>query len=368
MNYKPWLIGGGLVAAAVTAAYVGIKPAAAADLGGNCCADLEERIADLEASVARKGNRKVTLTISGHVSKALMWWRPSGEPTEFAIVDNPNTNSRFRFEGEGKISPGVMAGYRMEFGVGDGGQVMIRHNAMYLKSTTLGTVWVGHTSTATDAIVEIDISNSNVAALSFLSAVGPQSDFVGGFDGGRSTVVKYITPSVAGFTAEVAINQDNVWDAALRFANEFGPVRLAAGVGYAKIADDDRISGSASAMHAPTGVFLTGAYGQLKPETFTNGFSAALLDAKIKGWMVKPGIERNWFGIGKTTLFAEYADVHLDAGAIDGKLTSWGGGVVQSIDAAALDLFAAVRHMEAKSGPTKLGEGDYIIAGTKISF
>ncbi len=32
----------------------------AADLGGDCCADLEERIAELEATTARKGNRKVS--------------------------------------------------------------------------------------------------------------------------------------------------------------------------------------------------------------------------------------------------------------------------------------------------------------------
>ncbi|MFO7297388.1 MAG: porin, partial [Pseudomonadota bacterium] len=37
--------------------------AQAADLGGNCCADLEERVAELEATAARKGNRKVSLTV-----------------------------------------------------------------------------------------------------------------------------------------------------------------------------------------------------------------------------------------------------------------------------------------------------------------
>ena len=34
------------------------KFALAADLGGNCCSDLEKRIAELEATTARKGNRK----------------------------------------------------------------------------------------------------------------------------------------------------------------------------------------------------------------------------------------------------------------------------------------------------------------------
>ena len=41
----------------------------AADLGGDCCADLEERVAVLEATTARKGNRKVSLNISGWVNQ-----------------------------------------------------------------------------------------------------------------------------------------------------------------------------------------------------------------------------------------------------------------------------------------------------------
>jgi hypothetical protein len=35
----------------------------AADLGGNCCADLEEPLAELEATTVRKGNRKVALDV-----------------------------------------------------------------------------------------------------------------------------------------------------------------------------------------------------------------------------------------------------------------------------------------------------------------
>ena len=49
-----------------------VTPASAADLGGNCCADLEERIAELEATTVRKGNRKVSLQISGYVSHHVM--------------------------------------------------------------------------------------------------------------------------------------------------------------------------------------------------------------------------------------------------------------------------------------------------------
>lgn len=45
------------------------QQAAAADLGGDCYADLEERVAELEATTARKGNRKVSLEVSGQVTK-----------------------------------------------------------------------------------------------------------------------------------------------------------------------------------------------------------------------------------------------------------------------------------------------------------
>ena len=47
-------------------------PVDAADFGGDCCADLEERVAKLEATTARKGNRKVSLTVGGHVSTACL--------------------------------------------------------------------------------------------------------------------------------------------------------------------------------------------------------------------------------------------------------------------------------------------------------
>ncbi len=63
-----------LVAAGLLAGGMSITSASAADLGGNCCADLEERIAELEATTARKGNRKVSLTVSGWVGQQVTFW------------------------------------------------------------------------------------------------------------------------------------------------------------------------------------------------------------------------------------------------------------------------------------------------------
>jgi hypothetical protein len=59
------------------------KHAKAADLGGDCCADLEERVAELEATTARKGNKKVSVQIYGKVNRAVMFWDDGGEQNVF---------------------------------------------------------------------------------------------------------------------------------------------------------------------------------------------------------------------------------------------------------------------------------------------
>ena len=85
-------------------------PLYAADLGGDCCADLEERIAELEATTALKGNRKVALTVSGHVNSAVMFWDDGRESNAF-VVGNKNDQSNFSFTGDAKITDSVRAGY-----------------------------------------------------------------------------------------------------------------------------------------------------------------------------------------------------------------------------------------------------------------
>jgi hypothetical protein len=91
-------------------------PASSADLGGDCCADLEERVAELEATTARKGNRKVSLTVSGWVNESVIWWNDGTEKNVY-VGTNSVEQSRFRFLGEAKIDKEWSAGYILEIGV-----------------------------------------------------------------------------------------------------------------------------------------------------------------------------------------------------------------------------------------------------------
>src|ERR671922_2769263 len=57
-------------AAGLFATYATSASAADLGVGGSCCADLEERVAELEATTARKGNRKLNLFESATAPRA----------------------------------------------------------------------------------------------------------------------------------------------------------------------------------------------------------------------------------------------------------------------------------------------------------
>src|SRR3989304_2569374 len=95
-----------LAAVGLLAGGLSVTSASAADLGGNCCADLEERIAELEATTARKGNRKVSLTVSGWVGEQIMFW-DDGEESNVYVHDLGTTlGSHVKFTGSAAITPG----------------------------------------------------------------------------------------------------------------------------------------------------------------------------------------------------------------------------------------------------------------------
>ncbi len=90
------------------------KPAKAADLGGDCCADLEERVAELEATTVRKGNKKVSVQIYGKVNRAMMFWDDGAEQNTY-VVNNYNELPRTGIKGNAKIGGDWSAGYRLEW-------------------------------------------------------------------------------------------------------------------------------------------------------------------------------------------------------------------------------------------------------------
>ncbi len=434
--------------AAMLAATGMALPAAAADLGGNCCADLEERVAELEATTARKGNRKVSLTISGQVTTAVMAWDADASfafrkgsrhndsavnDSDVYVVDNTNAGSSFFvLNGNAKVNQNVTAGFEMAVSIlggarsqqvsqvdddggvpGDSSLALIRAN-WYLDHNQLGRLTVGRINTASAGVVGLDlggiavIANANIGYWNagFLASSGAGwtwGDLLGGatvYGAGlsRANAISYTSPVFGGFSVAAAWGEDDLWDIALRYAGEHGGFRVAAALAYAdnvggtgEFSDTagnaareiSQVKGSASILHIASGLFLQGSYLTQDNDAVTV-FGDNVDDTRM--YQVQGGIAKNWSGLGNTVLYGEYARVD-DAFVATGfnsdgdvirnsgfaNVDVWGLGVVQHIDAAAMELFLSYRNYSADRSLivfpiTGDADMDIVMGGARIKF
>jgi hypothetical protein len=427
--------------AAVAALVVGVSSANAADLGGNCCADLEERIAELEATTARKGNRKVSLTISGQISQELLFW-DDGVQSDMYVTGANTSNSRWRFLGSAKISPEVTAGFLYEMqtyassssGVnqmysGSGTSITsgddlgsaastLREALAWIEHSRLGRVTIGHGSNASNNSILVDLSGKGMAAsngvflhpAAFLiaSSVGggtyttaTWNQFFQGSTGEdwlntRNEHIQYRTPTFAGFSVGASVGEDNYWDVEGRYSGEFNGVRIAARLSYSVTSEFgqaagtapsmtcstncakeiEQLAGSLSVRHMPTGLFFTGAAGWRD----TSGADVAPAGFDSSFYYLSAGVARNITGLGDTVFYGEYSEWtgvgQSTYGLIaeDVALQHWGVGIVQHVDAAAMEFWLAYKNYSLKNGgdiSTALGAAEdlhSITAGTRIRF
>jgi len=368
--------------AAAGVAFGGVA-AKAADLGGDCCADLEERVAELEATTARKGNRKMSLQVYGQVNRAILFHDQDGAdiPEKFSVRDNDGrSGSRFGFRGKANITADLLAGYRIEIGIDNeddnSGEVNYRHTMVYIQSKTYGTLKLGRTSSATDGIAEIALAS---AVTPFSCEEGDEAGLqcaAVGLDGSREHGIHYVSPAFAGFTVSASwfhdgapnTHNDNGYDVALRYAGEFGAIRVAAGVGYRSVedgvdadgADEDdttRISGSASIMHVPSGVFLNTVLGVEEDEE---------TDEEVFGYYISGGVKGKWVALGSTTLEVGFGGNDTDG--VDANPYYIVAGVSQKIDAAAMDVYLNYQYQDNDLDGADSESTNIVTMGARVKF
>jgi hypothetical protein len=283
----------------------------------------------------------------------------------------------------------------------------------WLDHKQLGKVSVGRINTATAGITTIDLGGAAVIANSSIgyaqrgfTAVGGANNLswanllggntVNGSGLSRAQAISYSTPVFGGFSASAAWGENDVWDVALRYAGEFSGFRLAAGIGYINnssglgdVTEDpvsgnpalstqcaadpgckpSQVKGSASILHVATGLYLTGAY--VKQDNDSPGRDDTTM------WYLNGGIAKNWTGLGNTVLYGEYARVTnaLDNFGTSGATfiantdsTLWGLGVVQNIDAAAMELFLSYKNFSADVPGQDIKDFDVVMGGARIKF
>ncbi len=378
------LAGAGFIASAMA-----VSPAQAADLGGDCCADLEERVATLEATTARKGNRKVSLTISGWVNSGLYIWDDGVASDAYVASDNGTTlGSRFTFAGAAKINSDWSAGYNITIEAqqddvflqgtnqnqdDSGTNLSVLYSYMYVKSETYGTLSLGKQSQATDNISIVDLSGTlfsgnnivfegNTFLLRNGNGNGALTTTTWGTALGCSgigqdchgvpfNVVKYETPTIAGFTVSASWGEDDFWDVAAKYAGQFGDFKVAAAIGYSEFdGTDAKVGGfsenqlfevGGSIMHVPTGIFVSSSYTDFELVNFAATGGSVDTDS----WYIKAGVKQRWNSLGDTAIYGEYGQYNdgLNSGS---EVERIGVGLHQWIDAASMQLYAKWDHLE----------------------
>jgi hypothetical protein len=306
-----------LVAAALLLG--GAERAGAAEFS-DCCADLEERIAELEATTARKGNRNVAVVISGTINQSALAWY-DGKASSVYTVTNDNYRSRFGFGTEFRASAEWQLGYHLEIGIKDANSLRvnqlsplgfdnkgdfgtdIRDNYWYLLGKRFGALFIGSTFAATDRIADSNVTQTNFfAKYSEIQDTGfgmflrssrsgqlTQSDLTwrrliaaGGDQPSESQrgfeLIKYATPKWNGWNAIGTWVADDFWDVATRYDGTVGRFNISAGIGYTQLVPGARsrvicaganvlvdngddtscrqLSGSISVLDRPTGLFV----------------------------------------------------------------------------------------------------------------
>ncbi len=413
--------------ASVMAGFALHATAEAADLGEDCCSDLEPRIAALEATTVRKAGRRVTITLSGYTAKQVFFWDDGVERNTYVDDIGPTQATNFRLKGQAKIAPGWSAGFLLriqdlsdstmllnQFNDNDNQGLNVQMSDWFVTSDTYGTATIGKQALAAKSVaMYTDLSGTQLIA-NYVLFDGPgfflrrhgqllklrwgdigycysqQRPWGGDCDGIVMNGIRYDSPTFGGFSWSASIGEDDDEEAALRYVKELGAFKVALGMGYSLNTaenvqpppvsfgkDSSFFQAGGYVEHLATGLFIHADYGA--EDNHHTPIFGGIPEPNSHQWYVKAGIRHNWFGLGATVLYGEYTQyldqigpAALNAGVTGSEFTRWGFGAVQEIDSASMSLWIKYREHDGElaGGPFAggLDAFRYVSTGGIINF
>ncbi len=340
-------------------------------------------------------------TVSGHFNKGV-WYYDSGDHSGAYQGDNGGSQSRARIVTKGKVNEALSVSGVFEWamtasnessldpadGVGATGSngteagtdsfFTLRHSYLAFTHKSLGKLSIGHTSEATDGITEINgIGNLQYGStMLFGGAVSLQNSTtnalatgtdIGAFrvsaDGGRSSVVRYNTPTFAGITLGVSHTNEQNSAVDAKYSGKFGGISVDAGVGYKNTAgssttQDSQWGGSITVAH-DSGLSADFSYSELDMVAGTG--------RDPQGYAVGLGYAADLTSMGKTQFRVAYSESE-DATAQGDELTEWMVGVDQGV-ASGVAVYAGYQHSSVdQNAGVSYDDVSTIFAGTKVVF
>ena len=378
------------------------RAAEAADLGDDCCADLEKRIAEFDAATVRRFG-KVSVTLTGYVTKQVMSWDDGIERDAYIADIGPTQASNFRVSGQATIAPGWTAGYMLRvqnlsdstMGLSQtvGNQDLglnVQMSNWFVASEDYGKLTMGRQALASKSVAMFtDLSGTQLIA-NYVLFDGPgfflrqdgallplrwgdigycysqARPWGGDCDGIVMSGVRYDSTAFAGLSWSASYGERGDYEAALRYSGEMGGFKLALDTGYSVNRDENVQSPSVSPRkdsgffqagfyveHLATGLFLHSDYGA--ENNHGSLIFSGVAEPDSQQWYVKGGMRRKWTAHGATIFWGEYTEyldqigpAALNSGVSSSAFTRVGFGVAQEIDKAAMTLWLKYRQHDGE--------------------
>lgn len=327
-----------------------------------------------------------TFTFGGQINRGFLF-TDDGVQTDQFSVDNDNSSTRLRARAAydfGNYVVGALIEYEFEFSSTasvnqlDSDQstsVANERKFELFTQTPFGNFAYGQGDTASNSASEVDLSGTSVIGYSSVSDLAGGILFrdgsgnlttqrVGGnfsnFDGNsRQERFRYDTPKFGGgFVVSASAGEDDRNDIAVRYNNTFGDYRLGGAISYNEREGANRLNGSASVKHNPTGISLTFASGQDDLDTDPRDPSF---------YYFKLGYQRDFFDFGSTALSVDYYNGD-EISSLGSDSDSYGVQAVQKIDRYNLEIYAGYRNYSASSATESFQDIDAVLIGARYKF
>ena len=186
--------------------------------------------------------------------------------------------------------------------------------------------------------------------------------------------VRYDSPTIAGFQVVASWGEDDEWGVTGYYTQNWGDFSVKGVASYSETTDSglgappngslEYTQLAAYAEHVPTGIWGNFQWGHMEGTGFKDN----------DVYYAKAGVKMKLFPIGVTRPYGEYlrADdgiYELDGSFVPGASeTFWGGGVVQDIDAAAMQMWLRYRNHEMDLPGIETKDMYTVVFGALIAY
>jgi hypothetical protein len=343
------------------------------------------------------GDETRNLKFYAHLNRGALSYDDGRERSTY-FVDNAHYETRFGAIGTVHINDDwtIIGAYEAQYDPYSSGYVnqinrgsvnwddayLLRKAELRIRNHHRGQLWLGQGSMASDSVSERDLSGTTLSGFSdarrlaggqFFQFSGRMalsdikvSNVFDNLDGlSRKLRVRYDTPRFYGISAASSVGTEvvpkrtniTVWDVMFDYKHTHGPYKMDGGVSFSQPASDrNRINGSFSTLHTPSGVSLTVAAGLEDKDSRTPQF--------IYG---KIGHQTQHFEFGLTALSADmYVGRNFYTQGSDS--FSVGFQSVQRLDRLRSELYLGARYFRYDDSDADYKSGVGILAGTRIKF